>query len=381
MATHLSDAQVVAGKYIHTIAINGASASTDAVSLMTILEQAIGWDGFRLFGVDPATRLLNRVLAASPNDSGPRSAWLREIYLTGRAVEYADIQTMLRHNLQGVAYQARRELTWGLSPGVLDQVSEEEHRFWFHDSGTPAGGVLFSVLANEKMPVAVLQAYRRDPGNPFRERDAVFLRDVATPISSVLQRAELQARAEALLEENSAPSSGVKGVVLLDKSGDVTFSSPSVREFVELLGCRGVLNEGQFAPAIWSAIRTVSSSTRTRSPVNLEIPTGNLRMEATTADEHGSIALIISHLQANKAVSLPKSWDLTARQQEVVMLVLTGATNRQLADLLFVSENTIEWHLRQIFERLDVRSKSQLQAKYFRESLLDQMVEPEPFIQ
>lgn len=51
---------------------------------------------------------------------------------------------------------------------------------------------------------------------------------------------------------------------------------------------------------------------------------------------------------------------LTPHEQQVVALVGRGATNREAADRLFVSEKTIEYHLASIYRKLGVRSRSQL---------------------
>lgn len=37
-----------------------------------------------------------------------------------------------------------------------------------------------------------------------------------------------------------------------------------------------------------------------------------------------------------------------------------GMTNRQIAQALFVTENTIETHLRSVFRKLEISSRSQL---------------------
>lgn len=50
---------------------------------------------------------------------------------------------------------------------------------------------------------------------------------------------------------------------------------------------------------------------------------------------------------------------LTPREQEVLTLVATGATNSEIADSLFVSEATVKTHLVHVFEKLDVTSRGQ----------------------
>lgn len=51
---------------------------------------------------------------------------------------------------------------------------------------------------------------------------------------------------------------------------------------------------------------------------------------------------------------------LTEREQEVVALVLEGLTNVEIAERLFVTEATVKKHLTSIYERLQVKSRSQL---------------------
>ena len=51
---------------------------------------------------------------------------------------------------------------------------------------------------------------------------------------------------------------------------------------------------------------------------------------------------------------------LTPSELRVARLAAEGMTNREIAQGLFVTENTIETHLRSVFRKLDIRSRSQL---------------------
>jgi DNA-binding CsgD family transcriptional regulator len=51
---------------------------------------------------------------------------------------------------------------------------------------------------------------------------------------------------------------------------------------------------------------------------------------------------------------------LTASELRVARMAAEGMTNREIAQALFVTENTIETHLRSVFRKLDIRSRSQL---------------------
>lgn len=54
--------------------------------------------------------------------------------------------------------------------------------------------------------------------------------------------------------------------------------------------------------------------------------------------------------------------DLSRREQEVLELVSQGATNKEIASKLILSENTVKTHLRNIMEKLHVANRSQAAA-------------------
>ena len=53
---------------------------------------------------------------------------------------------------------------------------------------------------------------------------------------------------------------------------------------------------------------------------------------------------------------------LSPREDEVLRLVAQGATNKEIAESLFISENTVKTHLRNIMEKLHLANRSQAAA-------------------
>jgi DNA-binding NarL/FixJ family response regulator len=47
----------------------------------------------------------------------------------------------------------------------------------------------------------------------------------------------------------------------------------------------------------------------------------------------------------------------------VAALVAQGQTNRQIATAMFVTQNTVQTHIRHIFQKLEVSSRTQLAAR------------------
>ena len=54
--------------------------------------------------------------------------------------------------------------------------------------------------------------------------------------------------------------------------------------------------------------------------------------------------------------------DLSPREGEVLKLVAKGATNKEIGEALFISENTVKTHLQNIMEKLHLANRSQAAA-------------------
>ncbi|MGA8788388.1 MAG: LuxR C-terminal-related transcriptional regulator [Paenarthrobacter sp.] len=52
-------------------------------------------------------------------------------------------------------------------------------------------------------------------------------------------------------------------------------------------------------------------------------------------------------------------WDLAPRELEVLQLLTAGQRNRSIAGALHISENTVKFHIRNLFRKLDVRSRAE----------------------
>jgi DNA-binding NarL/FixJ family response regulator len=53
---------------------------------------------------------------------------------------------------------------------------------------------------------------------------------------------------------------------------------------------------------------------------------------------------------------------LTERESELLSLLSTGMTNRELGTHLYISENTVKTQLRHLYAKLDVRNRAQAVA-------------------
>jgi DNA-binding NarL/FixJ family response regulator len=64
---------------------------------------------------------------------------------------------------------------------------------------------------------------------------------------------------------------------------------------------------------------------------------------------------------------------LSEREREVLRLVVDGASNDEIGARLGISSRTVESHLRRLFERLAVASRTELAARAIREGWLEEV--------
>ena len=63
--------------------------------------------------------------------------------------------------------------------------------------------------------------------------------------------------------------------------------------------------------------------------------------------------------------------ELTDREREVLRLVAEGATNREIASRLYVSENTVSFHMKNILGKLHLKNRAHAAASAIRAGLAD----------
>lgn len=59
-------------------------------------------------------------------------------------------------------------------------------------------------------------------------------------------------------------------------------------------------------------------------------------------------------------VLLIKDYDLTKREQELVLLIISGKTNKNISEELFISISTVKSHVSNIFKKTNIKSRSEL---------------------
>jgi len=196
---------------------------------------------------------------------------------------------------------------------------------------------------------------------PFALADARLLHDVGPELGGALRRAAVRPVSPAA-DEPPGP-----GVVILDADLRVASWTPAARTWLEGFPSAALYADVDILPAVMYAIagRAFGAS---RLPASLQFRTAagrwaivdGARLEGADA---GRAALTIRAASPGEAVALHcRAHGLTAREGQLVSLVLTGLSTRQLAEELSISSYTVKDHLKAVFDKVGVRSRRELVA-------------------
>jgi DNA-binding CsgD family transcriptional regulator len=188
---------------------------------------------------------------------------------------------------------------------------------------------------------------RRD----FTERDRTLL-NLLQPHFAALYKAAVVRRvldsARAVIEDDA------RGILIIDTHGTIELATPLARRLLDnyLPGRRGA--RVPRAIAHWLAKQPLD-----RPPQSLSVdgPSGTLIVDL---DRRGRTRVL---LLEEHAVAGTGPAALSVREREVLALVRDGLRNAEIAEALWVSPATVRKHLENIYEKLDVHTRTAAVAR------------------
>ncbi len=204
-------------------------------------------------------------------------------------------------------------------------------------------------------------------GQPtFEEDELRFMAAIAPDLANGLRRGLLVGEAT----DPDLPDA--PALIILDSSGEIVSVSPGASDWIERLpGRRG---PGSLPALIASAASAAMAHACPEDPASGT--TALVRsLDGEWVSVHGTVmgtgaslnaAVIIEKAHPDRISPLLMSiYGLTVREQEVTGLVLRGWPTAELAARLGISSYTVQQHLKSIFEKVGVRSRSALVAALF----------------
>ena len=125
-------------------------------------------------------------------------------------------------------------------------------------------------------------------------------------------------------------SVGVGGSVLVLVMG--THKSPHLVERFLSMGCMGYLPHDIPSPTLRRAVRAIAS--------------GQVWADRTTITQVMKRMILKQLLQG-----------LTSRERDILRLIASGLSNRAIADRLYVTHETVRWHIRALYSKLGVQDR------------------------
>ena len=362
----LSRAQEGVRQRILRLAGSGLYPNPLAGELLAALNEAIPAGHGGICAVDSATLLVNRSLTVMPVTLSRLRDYYQNFYLRDPCDALLH-PAQLRAGVLALVIHRELERSIGLPPPLLRAVSDVEDYRSFYKVKVPVGGWLRAAFAANGEWVAQLELFRYDRARPFGPGDVGFMRLVAPTIGRALHSAFDRERAAAVgVKEHSTDASGV---LVLAANGREQFRTPVAEKWIEVLR-RVEVSDGYLPQAVQSAVAGLRAGSEgtLHTRVRVTTPLGRLRVEASPGGEDGSVTVVLTPELPPAPPDLPPAWPLTRAERNVVSLLVRGLSNRQLAAALHVSENTIESHLAHVYDKLGVRSRSQLLALLFAET-------------
>ncbi|MFN8536919.1 MAG: hypothetical protein U0232_05530 [Thermomicrobiales bacterium] len=272
---------------------------------------AIPADGARLLGIDPATLLVNRTLAASSNDDWARREWLRDAYLASGPLTYVDFPNLMRAKLTAVALQERQAECWGYPEPMLAPVGARLHQEVFRETGAPLGGtILASIPADD--------AWTSPPGLSPRPRTHLHARRRGLPPP---RRPPDRARTARLARAGACPrrAPGDRPRHLRHhRPGDWRqgpVQHPGGRDLGRSPARRRARRPRPASTPIWSVLAQQRAG---GGPATLLVPTpvGQVRVEASASTTDDAVAVVLTLERPPAAPTAPDSWPLTPAERQ-----------------------------------------------------------------
>lgn len=232
-------------------------------------------------------------------------------------------------------------------------------RFGFSDE-------LRAVFTSRATSWGALAIYRSGGEPAFTTADARELADSSEVVAGAIQQILFGQDATPRLADAIRPPAGDSGpaVLIIDAADHLTHLSPAARRDVEDLGGweHGSLPTSVLAVAASLRHHDEHPSARVqgRSGRWLSLRAAPLEGPARKADVVVTIEPATGTELSRLALT---ARGLTAREEDVAMLVLQGASTRTISSALHLSPHTVHDHLKAIFAKLGVNSRREMIAR------------------
>lgn len=164
-------------------------------------------------------------------------------------------------------------------------------------------------------------------------------------------------------------------LILLDEKLGVLATSAAADRWLAEVGEHERPDIGRLPAAVYAVAARLRALEQSGSADGELLPRSRVRTRSgrwlivhasrlSGAGRASAIAVILEPAQPSEiAPMIVRAYDLTERERDVVKHVIRGLSTGEIAELLFISANTVQDHLKAIFDKVGVRSRRDLVAR------------------
>jgi DNA-binding CsgD family transcriptional regulator len=331
------------------------NARTLRLEVLAVLRRAIGFDAYVWLVTDPETSVGSAPLADVPClPELPRLIRLKYLTTVNRWTTMITPVASLR---QATGGDLARSLIW------RDLLSRYE-----------TGDIATSVYRDRFGCWAFLDLWRTQKDPSFTATELEFLHSITGPVTTALRRSQAAAFAAGPADPARQQPSGGPVVLLLSPALKVRSQTPQTQRYLRLL----VPPDSAAMPPVPAGAYNVGAQLLANEAgvdgnpplARVHLSSGHWltlragRMDSAQPAAERDIAVSIETTGSGGRLSLfTRACGLSSREAELLGHVVAGASTRDIAQLMFVSQNTVQDHLKSIFTKTDTRTRRALLAR------------------
>ncbi len=334
----------------------------------TILEQLrkeINYEAYCINRVDPTTELMIGSIGEGVGGTEEVRTFLEQIYFEDYLLDFRQLSRTRRP----------AQLVSKVTNGRLEKALR--YRILFND--LRLGDELRAVFTAGHRPWGSVSLFRGEGGPFFAENDLQLMVRLAPHIGAGMRAAVLRS-----MEQGPSAGNSMPGMLLLREDGRLEFYTPAAERW--LLEIEDYPGQWELRQGLPVAVITLTAALKRALSMQTEaeqelLPQVTVRgrsgswltLHASTVAGAGAASghttvLIGPAVPGDLARIQTSAYGLTPQEDAICRFVVQGATTQEIAGALYITQYTVQDHLKHIFEKVGVRSRRELVKQLYLQS-------------
>ncbi len=235
--------------------------------------------------------------------------------------------------------------------------------------------VMYAVIRDQGHALGQLSLYRPRQSSAFNAEERSAIQDISHYVAHAVNRPkDVAAHVEFV-------DAGSEGMVVIDFQGQIIEAAATSLNLLSMALKRdfnpsspplvaGDTASGPVQQLLVLLQKVILGETAAAPRIAIDGPWGRFLLSAYALDGDGTapVSRAAIHIRRQQPMILKLaeamgSFDISPQQREVALLLAQGRSNQQIGAALNVSGNTVNYHIKQLFMRLDAHDRADAVAK------------------